>query len=245
MSASGLTVFIIAKNASKDLSECLNAVQSVADDRVVVVDDSSADGTADAARALTPNVWVRPFEGFSAMKQFALSRCKTEWALNLDTDERPSPALLEELARAKRSPEGVSGYFVNRLPYFLGTPIRHGGWYPDWVLRLVRTSQAQYPPRPVHERLTVQGPTARLSGNLLHFTVSDWSLFLGKQRRFAELSQALPSWWARWTHPPAAFFKSAVLQAGFLDGWRGMAVAFAQGYYSYYKYCKKTDEKFL
>ncbi len=237
MSASGLSVFVLAKDAEVDLRECLETMRPVSDEFVVVVDAASRDGTADVARVFTDKVFVRPFDGFSRMKQFALTRCSRVWAMNVDTDERPDGALLAELDRARRSDDpSVAGYAVNRLPFFLGSPIRHGGWYPDWVIRLVRPTRAVYPDRPVHERLEVDGPVSRLAGHLLHYTVRNWPDFLRKQRRFAGLSPVRPSFWSRWTHPPAAFLKSSVLKLGILDGWRGLAVAYAQAYYAYHKY---------
>lgn len=237
MSGAGLSVFVLAKNAEKNLAECLAGAKPLADEIVVVVDDASRDATPDVARSYTSKVFVRPFDGFSAMKGFAMAKCTKEWALNLDTDERLTPELVRDIDGVKRSAvHAVNGYAVNRLPFFLGRPIRHGGWYPDWVIRLVRRERAAYPPRPVHERLEVSGPTARLSGLLLHYTVTGWADFLEKQRRFAELSPDAPSAWARWTHPPATFLKSAVLKLGVLDGWRGLAVAYAQAYYTFYKY---------
>lgn len=237
MNESGLSVFVLAKNAAKNLDDCLAGVRGLADEIVVVVDADSRDGTADAARSHTGKIFTRAFDGFSAMKGFALAQCTREWALNLDTDERVTPELIRSIEEVKRSSgTSVSGYAVNRLPYFLGKPIRHGGWYPDWVIRLVKRLQAAYPPRQVHERLEVSGQTSRLAGHLLHHTATDWKIFLEKQRRFAALSDVRPSVWARCTHPPAAFVKSAVFQMGVLDGWRGVAVAYSQAYYSYYKY---------
>lgn len=235
----GLSVFVIAKNAARDITECLGLVRNVADEIVVVVDADSRDGTADAARAFTPRVLTRQFDGFSRMKQHALASCTREWALNLDADERPTPELLAEIQRVKTSTDRtLNGYAVNRLPYFLGKPIRHGGWFPDWVLRLVRREGAFYPDRPVHERLEAPGPTGRLDGVLLHYTANSWSGFLEKQKRFASLSTAPRSHLAAWTRAPAAFLKSAVLRLGLLDGWRGIAVACAQGYYAFHKYRK-------
>lgn len=238
-STAGISIFMIAKNSEKDLDDCLRLARPVADELVVAVDASSTDATADVARSHTDKVWIQSFEGFSAMKNFALSKCTRQWAFNLDTDERLTPQLSEDLNFVKTSgPDSTHGYAVNRLPYFLGSPIRHGGWYPDWVLRLVRRERASYPPRRVHERLEVSGETARLRGVLIHYTARSWGEFLSKQRAFARLSEVPPSCWNRLTHPPAAFLKSALWQFGFLDGWRGLAVAFARSYYTYYKYCK-------
>ncbi len=238
----GLSVFLIARDAAADLRECLDAACPIADEIVVVVDPESRDGTADVARTITPHVFLRPFDGFSSMKSFALSQCRRTWAMNLDTDERVTRQLIEEIERVKRDSDSpVSGYAVNRLPFFLGRPIRHGGWYPDWVIRLVRTDRAIYPVRAVHERLEVSGPTDRLTSPLHHFTARDWQGFLIKQRRFASLSTAAPSWVSCLTRPPATFLRSAILQMGILDGWRGLAVAYAQSYYSFHKYRPRPD----
>lgn len=242
-SDSGLSVFIVAKDAQQDIRECLSSVRGVADEIVVVVESSTRDGTAQVAREFTSHVFLKPFEGFSEIKSFAMSKCSRGWVMNVDTDECITPELasaLEDLKAGRGSP--ADGFAVNRLPYFLGRPIRHGGWYPDWVVRVSRREHASYPLRRVHERMEVAGRVGRLAGHLLHHTARQLRPFLEKQKVFASLSDARPSWVARWTHPPAAFFRSLILKAGWLDGWRGWVIAWIQGYNSYLKYARPRFE---
>src|SRR5262249_57494086 len=63
------------------------------------------------------------------------------------------------------------GYEIARLSTFLGRPMRHSGWFPDYVLRLFRREKARFSNDPVHERVICEGPISRLSGVLHHHPV--------------------------------------------------------------------------
>src|SRR5690349_3461912 len=104
----GLSVIIITRNEEKDLPSCLESVKSIADE-VVLVDSGSTDKTLTIARSYTDKIFSREWNGYSAQKQFALEKASGPWILNIDADERLSPALAEEIRTAIQS-NGINGY---------------------------------------------------------------------------------------------------------------------------------------
>ena len=154
-----ITLFIIARNEADKIAKCLSSAKDTVDE-IVLVDDST-DDTAAIAKQFGARVYTHPFEGFTAQKNFALSQVKTPWALSLDADEVLTPELAQEIRQAVQN-TAYDGFELTRVNCFLGQRMLHGGLKKEHILRLVRTEKARYEGGLVHEKLCVQGPTARL-----------------------------------------------------------------------------------
>src|SRR5262245_59067155 len=163
-----LSAIIITRNEAHNIAACLESV-AFCDERIVV-DSGSDDETVEIAAAAGATVLSHPWFGFGAQKNFALSQAHGDWVLSVDADERVPPSLAAEILAAIKNP-APTGYEINRLSTFLGRPMRHSGWFPDYVLRLVRREKARFSDDPVHERMICDGPTGRLSGALDHHPV--------------------------------------------------------------------------
>ena len=132
-----VSVLICTKNEARNLPGCLESVAWAGD--VVVFDSFSDDDTVKIAGQSGARVVQRQFDNFSAHKNWALDHVDFahEWVLIVDADERVSPALAREITAAVARPGEICGYYLARQNYFCGTWIRHGGWYPDYNLRLL------------------------------------------------------------------------------------------------------------
>lgn len=163
-----VSVLICTKNEARNLPGCLESVAWAGD--VVVFDSFSDDDTVKLAGQLGARVVQRQFDNFSAHKNWALDHVDFahEWVLIVDADERVSPALAREIAAAVARPGEICGYYLARQNYFGGTWIRHGGWYPDYNLRLLQRGRGRYEPRLVHEHVLLQGPAGHLKNPLIH-----------------------------------------------------------------------------
>lgn len=168
-SAPGATVavVIITLNAADLLPDCLASVQWA--DELILVDAESSDCTVDVATSLCDRVVTRAWRGFSDQKNFAASLASADWILHLDADERVPDALRDEIREAVAVAGDRVGFFMPRQNFWLGRWIRHGGWYPDWSLRLYRRGTAIWEGL-THERLVVAGPVGHLRKPLQHFT---------------------------------------------------------------------------
>jgi len=239
-----LAVCVITLDEEDRIGECLDSVAWA--DELIVVDAGSTDRTAAVARAKGARVVVREWPGYAAQKNFALGQAASDWVLSVDADERVSPELAAEIRGLLAAPpEGIAGCSVPRRTWYLDRWIRHGGWYPDRKVRLVRRGRGRWEGSRVHERLVAEGPTRELRGDLLHYTYRDIADHLRRMDRFTtEAAQELAAGRRRsalfgmLVHPPAKFLKMYLLRAGFLDGVPGLIVAALGGYYVFLKYAK-------
>jgi glycosyltransferase involved in cell wall biosynthesis len=241
-----LSLCIITKNEAQNLARCIESVPCA--DEIVVVDSGSDDGTPELARELGARVFDLPWRGFGAAKQAALDRATGQWVLSLDADEALDESLATEVARVRDHDSEIQGYRLRRISNFLGTWIRHSGWYPDPVLRLARRKAMRFTPDRVHERVLVQGAVADLDGHLLHFTDPDLRHYLEKLCRYADLSaQALNEKGRRarvrdFTIRPAyQFMRTYFLQRGFMDGVAGVILAGGSAFHVFSKYARLWD----
>ncbi|MEQ1557059.1 MAG: glycosyltransferase family 2 protein, partial [Gallionella sp.] len=117
------------------------------------------------------------------------------------------------------------------------------GWYPDYVLRLFKKTHARFSDDVVHEHVELQGRSAKLRNDLLHYTYLNMNdvtrktlqyAHAGAEKSFARGKRATAldapvrgSW---------AFMRTYVLRAGFLDGTAGYQIARMNAQTTYLKY---------
>lgn len=242
-----LSVTIITRNEATNIRECLESVAWA--EEIVVVDQFSKDGTADIAREFGALVFQEPWHGFAAQKNMAIERAQGPWILSLDADERVPGPLRVEMSTVLRLKPDAGGYFVARRNHFRGKWIRHGGWFPDYTLRLFLKEAGRFQERDVHERVVVTGKTGRLRHPLDHFTyrsVSDYLMRMDRYSRLASLDlrkRGKSFSWTRCTlRPLFTFLKMYVLKRGFMDGSEGFFLAASYAYYTFLKYWRLLEE---
>lgn len=237
-----LSAIVITKNEAANIGACLDSVAFA--DELIVVDSGSEDDTVAIARAKGAQVSFHAFAGFGRQFNQALSQATGDWVFSIDADERVSEALAAELQNAMRTGD-ADGYEMPRLSTFLGRPMRHSGWYPDYVLRLWRRGTTRWTEDLVHPRPVCTGRVKRLTNPLDHSPVLRIEDALSRMDRYSTASAEMfvksgrrITFMTGISHGLFAFFKTYILRAGFLDGREGflLAVAVAEG--SYYRYMK-------
>ena len=254
-----LSVVIIAKNEAHNLARCLRAVSFA--DEIIVVEHGSDDETinvalANGAKVVTTHDWP----GFGTQKNRALMLAKGVWVLSVDADEVVCEALQHEicaitapanlpdpaLTARHENNTSVMGYEIARLTQFRGKWIRHCGWTPDRVLRLIKRGEGKFSDDLVHEKLNMfrpNGKIGRLNSPLLHFSYAEPDQYWIKLQRYSvdwarnrfeagqttSMSRAVLS-------ASAAFFRTYFFRLGFLDGAMGFAVCWMQAQAAYSKY---------
>ena len=244
-----IAAVVITLDEEDRIGDCLASLAWA--DEVLVVDSGSADRTVAIAREHGARVVERPWPGYAAQKNFALGQVSADWVLSVDADERVTPELAGQLrALAATAPDAVAGASVARRTWYLGRWIRHGGWYPDRKVRLVRRGRGRWQGGPVHERLVVDGEVRALAGDLLHFTYRGIADHLRTIDRFTtESARGMAERGApgavlgMLVTPPLKFLKMYVLKAGFLDGAAGFVVAVLGSYYVFLKYAKLWERR--
>ena len=181
-----LSVIVPTLDEELNLPECLASVAWA--DQVFVVDSFSRDRTPEIAREHGAHVVQHAFENYARQKNWALEclPLRHPWVLILDADERVTPELRLEMEAAIRSTQ-FAGYYLNRRFFFLGTWIKHAGWYPSWNLRLFRHRLGRYEDRPVHEHVVLDGPVGYLRHDLLHLDRRPLEAFVARHNRYSSL----------------------------------------------------------
>lgn len=237
-----LTVVIVAKNEARNIAECVASAAFA--DEVLVLDSRSTDATPQLAREAGARVVETDWPGYGPQVARGFSLATTEWVFSLDADERITPGLRDEI-RAAIAGGTHAGWRVPRLSEFCGRFIHHGGWRPDYTLRLGRRTQAGFTDHFLHAHMTVDGPVGELTQPLIHFSYPDMGDVLHKLDRYSsgharDLASAGKTGSvgkAVW-HGVAAFVRTYLLRLGFLDGRHGLMLAIYNAEYTYYKYIK-------
>ena len=237
-----LSVLVLSKNESTNIEACLNSVEWA--DEIVVVDTGSTDDTVSKAKAFTQKVFVTEWKGFAGTKNWGLQKVTGDWVLWLDADERVTPELAEEIQLVLKN-AAYDGYQIPRKANFLGHWIRHSGWYPGYVLRLIKKDLAQFVDTRVHEGLEEPARVGKLKNPLLHFTDPTLEHYFTKFNRYTTLAALDLKDRGRRFHlydllfrPAFLFIKMYIFKAGFLDGFAGFLLATLSGFYVLVKYAK-------
>src|SRR5258707_7846252 len=94
-----ITATVITLNEEHNIAEALQSLSWA--DEIIVVDSESTDRTVEIARRFTDRVFVRPWPGYSAQKNFAAEQASNDWIFSLDADERVSPELTKRILDLK------------------------------------------------------------------------------------------------------------------------------------------------
>ncbi len=166
-----LSVAIITLNEADRIPSLLASVAAA--DEIVVVDSGSSDDTAKICETAGARVIHHAWMGYPAQKQLAMESSQGEWILNLDADEILSKESAEEILNAiKTADPDLNGFSMPRLSRYLNRWIRHGGWYPDRKVRLVRRGCARWVGQGLHEKLEVSGKITRVEAPASSLRVS-------------------------------------------------------------------------
>lgn len=242
-----LSVVLITLNEEDNLPRCLESVEGLADE-VVVVDSGSSDATQAITREAGCRLIQRQFTGYGEQKQFALEQARGEWLLCLDADEWLDPRARDGISSLLREPppKSVCGFRLIRKFRYLGRWLRFGPWSGERKLRLVRSGCARWSNHTVHESLQlVQGRCGDLPGRLLHEPYRDLSHQLRKIDRYTDLiaerdvsTSGYRIWFGMLLEPPLVFLHAYLLRLGVLDGRPGFMAAATHAFYFFLRYAK-------
>ncbi|MEW6056836.1 MAG: glycosyltransferase family 2 protein [Bdellovibrionota bacterium] len=236
-----ISATVIVLNEEQDLPRCLESLGFA--DEIIVVDSGSTDRTAEIAQRMGARLIQESWRGYGAQKNFAMDQARSEWVLNVDADEVITPELKNEILTELASAKPAEGYAVARKTFYLGRWIKYGGWYPNYVTRLVRKSKARWTEPHVHEELGVNGELRRLKCPMLHFTFRDIEDQVRTNLRYARQgAQELKrkghhaSYVKLVFKPWGKFIETYLLKKGFLDGLPGFIISVNAAYSMFLKY---------
>ncbi|MFP3895557.1 MAG: glycosyltransferase family 2 protein [Anaerolineales bacterium] len=232
-----VSVGILACNNEAIIADCLQSV-IWADDLFIILDTRSTDRTADVARAFGARVVPHRFENFAAQREFGLSRARGDWLFYIDSDERATRHVEKEVRRVIQD-DSFDGWWVPRRNVIWGQKVRHGGWYPDYQLRLLRIGRAHYDlHRQVHEVVELEGKAGYLENPLIHYNYRTFAEFRRKQRQYVPYEARIrykegkrPKPWTYLSQPLREFWRRYVTLKGYRDGMLGLILCSLIAYY--------------
>lgn len=233
LNMNALSVVIITHNEEKNIGRCVQSLQGVADE-IIVVDSFSNDATESICNSFDVKFVKHKWEGYVRQKQYANSLASNDLVFSIDADEAVSPELKKSILKIKELSSDKKVFSMNRLMNYCGKWIRHGGWFPDVKIRIFDRRFVSWTGGQVHETLDVPDDFAvvHLDGNLLHYSFYSEAEFRRQTEKFARLSAddaimkgkkgtmlgaCFHSFWR--------FVRDFVFKAGFLDGKTGFRIS--------------------
>ncbi len=241
-----LSVAIVTLNEEKNISRCLDSVKDVADE-IVIVDSFSTDRTGEIALQFGAKFIEHSFEGYIQQKNRALQQTTHDYALLLDADEALSTELKNSILKEKENNFPADAYRMNRCTNYCGKFIRHGLWYPDRKVRLIKKSVGKWGGVNPHDKIELQTGTkaSQLHGDILHYSYNSIDEHEIQNNKFSSISaEALfqqgkkTNWFKIIVNPAWAFFYSYFLRLGFLNGFYGWVIAKNISHLTFLKHSK-------
>lgn len=250
----GISVIILTHNEEKHIENCIKSCPFA--DEIILIDDNSTDNTISIATKLGAKVVNHPLNGdFGAQRNFGIEQAKEDWILFLDADERCSKELINNILEIKDIEPNMA-YEIERKVKFKYNKVSYGTMRPDYVIRLLPRKGAHVEGK-VHEAILSTYPKKRIKGYLEHYTYDNFDQYFNKINTYAKISAEKYIERNKQPHfirdvvfrPHWAFFKTYILDRGFLDGKIGFVLAISHYYYTFQKYARlyylhKTNGKF-
>ncbi len=249
-----ITGVVLTRDGERLIGKCLASLSFC--DAILVVDSGSKDDTPAIAKAAGAVVLANPWPGFAEQFTFAAGRVTTGWFFILDQDECCSPELgkairehvNDTLSAASDCTSPVVAFSIARRSWYFDRFMKHGGWYPDHILRVFKTGYVTFS-QDAHIHYHPKGESRHIAcGEVIHYPYTGFSHQLAKLNVYAEQgadalrASGKKGGVARGVgHAFARFCRIYILKAGFLDGRAGFLAAAHGAFYAFLKYVRVLD----
>jgi glycosyltransferase involved in cell wall biosynthesis len=237
-----ISLTVITLNAESHIARCIKSVPFAGD--VVILDSGSKDRTCEIARELGARVFTEEWKGFGLQKRRAAELAQCDWILNLDADEALSEESKLELMTLLNGEPKVEAFAFPRLSFHMGQWIRHGGWFPDWQVRLFDRRRADWSADSLHEKIEYK-TFEKLKHPILHWVFRDLADQVVTNDRYSTLgARQLQARGRKFrvfhliTKPLVKFSETYFWKRGFLDGMPGFIIAVGAAYSVFLRWSK-------
>lgn len=244
-----ISTCIISFNEEDRIRDCLESVKWT--DEIIVVDSYSTDKTVEICKEYTDKVFLHKWPGYVEQKNYALDKASNNWVLCLDADERIPEELANKIYEELNTASGkYNGFFFRRHSYYMDRLINHGGWYPDYQLRLFRKDKGHWGGINPHDKVRLRGARKYIKKDIIHYpyrslsdqlkTIDNYStLFADEMIRKGNKFNILQMF----IRPPTRFIETYFWKRGFLDGLPGLVNILIASFYVFLKYLKWYERK--
>jgi len=241
-----LSAVVLTKNEEPVIEDCLKSLKWA--DEIVVVDHGSTDKTLEIVKKFGVKKIAKAVitSSFSDRRNQGAKEAGGEWLLYVDADERVTPELEKEIQKTISNPKFVA-YAIPRKNIRLTKVLYHGGWWPDYVLRLMKKESLVAWEGQLHEQPKINGEVGKLKEAFLHFshrgslehkfqTTINWSKIEAQKMYDANhpkmnTARFLSAMWRE-------FYFRMIKQKAFLDGTEGIMEAFYQVFSVFISYAR-------
>jgi len=233
-----ISVNIIARNEEKKIVDCLISARLLADE-IVLVDMESTDRTAKIGQKYADKIYSYPKVGYvEPARKFGIEKCHGDWVFILDADERITPKLaLEIKEKIKSADSNIGAFAVPRANYNFGVWLKHGGWWPDYQVRLIRKSSFIDWPKKIHSFPKVKGEIINLEEPFNHFAIDSIEQMMERTIRYSQREAELlkqagvrSNLLIMVRKMLGEFYRRGIKMRGFLDGVPGAIQVIYQTY---------------
>ncbi|MGH7092188.1 MAG: glycosyltransferase family 2 protein [Stellaceae bacterium] len=245
-----LSALVVVHDEEAQLTDCLARLDFA--DELVVVLDRCQDRSRDIALGFTPHIIEGAWEREGPRRHAGIEACRGTWIVEIDADERVSPALAAEIRTAAKS--STSAWHLIPVDNYIGDRLVRWGWgasfgksaYPG----LYRKGAKQWGGERVHPRLTLNGTQgAKLSARLEHRVDRNISEMLQRLDRYTTLraqdlreSGEIGSYAHNLRRIVSRFWKCYVSRRGYREGPYGLMIALCAALYPILSYLKARLE---
>lgn len=214
---------VLVKDEEELISECLESLSWA--DEIIVIDNGISGKVFEIAKNKGAKIFKSSKGNFSDRRNLGAKKAQGEWLFYLDVDERVTPLLKKEIEGAIKG-GSYSAYAIPRRNIFLGHEMRWGGWWPDYVLRLIRKDALIAWEGSLHEQPRIKGEVGKLKNPLTHFSHRSLAEMVEKTNEWSEIEAKLlyeshhpkMAWWRFISVAAREFWYRGIAKLGFLDG---------------------------
>lgn len=242
-----ITGIITTLNEEHNITECIQSLQLICDE-IIVVDSLSTDKTTELAKECGAKVYLQSYLGDGIQKNFGLEYAANTWVFSLDADERISPELAKEINSIDLENATQEAFAVKRKNFIGSRWIKACHWYPDYLVRLYRKDKTRFSDVKQHAHVPSKNKK-ELSNAIIHFRYNNiGEVFSKPERNYSTRGAKIlyvngkkANAFSPILHGSMAFISNYFFRSGILGGIDGLSLSIAIAQNSYLKYAKLLE----
>lgn len=189
MKNNSIAAIILTYNEEKHIERCIRSLQGICEE-IFVIDSFSKDRTIELAEAMGAKIYHHEWKNYATQFNWGLKNCpiQSEWLWRIDADEYLEGNIgIAVKSAIEQTEENVNGIYVKKRIDFMGRPLRHGGWYPSYHLKIWRKGHGECENRWMDEHIKLtDGNTITIEeGNQVDANLNDLTWWTNKHNSYA------------------------------------------------------------
>jgi len=184
-----VSVLIMTHNEERNIRKCIESILPLTRN-IFVVDSGSTDRTREICELYDVTVAVREWTTYADQFNVGAGSIlifQYSWIMRMDADEEMMPGLVYAIKKFMEEPDcGVTGLMIRRRVYFMGRWIKHGGYYPTWLLRVFRNGIGRCEALWMDEHIVLsEGKTIAIHEDIIDKNNKDLTFWTDKHNKYA------------------------------------------------------------